>query len=356
MFDKLEELEKKYNKLQKDLYDPEISSDPQKAMEIWKELSSIEEVYTLYQEYKKDKSQIDEAKEILKNEKDKEMLELAKIELEEAEEKIEIIQKKLKIVLLPKDPNDDKNIFIEIRPAAWWDEAWLFAWEIMRMYMRYAEIKWRDTKIMEHQVNWIWWLKFALIKIKWYKIYSKMKFESWVHRVQRIPETESIWRVHTSTVTVAVLPEVTDVNIEIKNEDIEMDTFAASSAGWQHANKNQTWIRLHHKPTWIIVTWTDSRSQLQNKENAMKILKLKIYQIELEKQQKEQKDNRVNQIWTWDRSEKIRTYNFPQDRVTDHRIKKSWSNLPWIMNWEIDPIIESMFIENQAMLLWANNK
>jgi peptide chain release factor 1 len=222
------------------------------------------------------------------------------------------------------------------------------------MYMRYAEIKSRDIKIMEHQVNGIWWLKFALIKIKWEKIYSKMKFESWVHRVQRIPETESIWRVHTSTVTIAVLPEVTDVKIEIRSEDIETDTFAASSAGWQHANKNQTWIRLHHKPTGIIVTWTDSRSQLQNKENAMKMLKLKIYQIELDKQQKEQKDNRVNQIWTGDRSEKIRTYNFPQDRVTDHRVKNSWSNLPWIMNWEIDNIIESMFIENQAMLLWAN--
>jgi len=190
-----------------------------------------------------------------------------------------------------------------------------------------------------------------MVKISWEKVYSLMKFESWVHRVQRIPDTESQWRVHTSTVTVAIMPEVEDVEVELDEKDIQMETYAASSSGWQNANKNQTWVRIHHKPTGIIVNIWDSKSQLKNKEKAFTILKAKLYQTELDKQQKEQKDIRWNQIWTWDRSEKIRTYNYPQDRVTDHRIKHSRSNLPGILAWDLENILKTMVIENQSKQL-----
>lgn len=354
MLERLKELEKTYIELNNQLYDPNISTDPKKIMELSKKKSAIEEVYQLYQEYKSALNKVNEAKDILENEKDNEMIELAKAQLEEWKSDIEIISKKLEIALLPQDPNDDKNIYLEIRPAAWWDEAWLFGTELMRAYLRFAENLWRKSEIIEHQTTGIWWLKFAMIKISWEKVYSKLKFESWVHRVQRIPLTESWWRIHTSTVTIAIMPEVKDVEININPEDIELTTYAASSAWWQHANKNETWVRLIHKPTWIIVTCWEWRSQLQNKEKAMNVLKAKIYQMELEKQQSEQKDARSNQIGSWDRSEKIRTYNFPQDRVTDHRIKKSWSNLPWIMEWELNGIINDVIMENQAKLLASN--
>lgn len=351
MFEKIKEIENRYLELNKKFYKPEYSSDPQKAMEISKKISEIEDIYNLYQEYKNILSQIKEAKNILEEETDEELIEFSKNQLQEAEENKEQMEEQLKKAMLPKDPNDDKNIFLEIRPAAGWDEAWLFAMELMRMYLRYAENKWRNAEIIENSQSGIWGVKMAIIKISWEKVYSELKFESWVHRVQRIPETESWWRVHTSTITVAVLPEVEDVKIKINPDDIEMDTYAASSAGWQHANKNQTWVRLHHKPTGIIVTISDTKSQLQNKEKAYNVLKSKIYQQELEKQQKEQEDYRSNMIWGWARSEKIRTYNYPQDRLTDHRIKKSWSNLPWILDWNIDEIIEYLIMENQSQLL-----
>ncbi len=356
MIEKLKQIEDKYHKIKDQLYSPEIANNPEKMIRLNKQLSSLEEIYNLIQEYKKVLWEIEEAKRIIENENDEEMIELAKDQLKQTEQKKEELENKLKIALLPKDPNDDKNIYIEIRPAAWWDEAALFAGELMRMYMRYADRQWRKSEIIEHQPSDLWWIKFAVIKISWDKVYSKLKFESWVHRVQRIPETESWGRIHTSTVTVAVLPEVEDVEIKINPDDLEIDTFAASSAGGQHANRNETWVRIHHKPTWIVVTVWDSRSQLQNKEKAMRILKAKLYQLEEEKKQKELKEARSNQIWTWDRSEKIRTYNFPQDRVTDHRIKKSWSNLPAIMDWEIEDIIQSLIMENQARLLAAQEQ
>ncbi len=351
MFDNLKNVEETYNNLRDQLYSPEVSADPKRAIEINKKLSDLQELYDLYQEYKQVNSQIHEAKEIFQTESDEEVIELAKAQLDEAETQKEEIEQKLKIALLPKDPNDDKNIYLEIRPAAWWDEAWLFASELLRSYLRYAELKWRRAEIMDHQESWIWALKMATVKISGDKVYSKLKFESGVHRVQRIPATESQWRVHTSTVTVAIMPEVEDVNVNLDMNDIEIDTYAASSAGGQHANKNETWVRMTHKPTWIVVNCGDSRSQLQNKEKAITVLKAKLYQMELEKQQQEQKSARLSQVWTWDRSEKIRTYNFPQDRLTDHRIKHSWSNLPAIMNGELDDIISTLIVEDQAILL-----
>ncbi len=353
MLEKLKQIEEKYHKIKDQLNSPEIVNDMEKMISLSKQLSEMEEIYNLIQKYKQILWNIEEAKRILENESDEEMIQLAKQQLKEAEEEKEKFEQKLKIALLPKDPNDDKNIYLEIRPAAWWEEAALFAAELLRMYTRYADRQWRKTEIVENQPSDLWGIKFAVLKISGDKVYSKLKFESGVHRVQRIPETESWWRIHTSTVTVAVLPEVEDVQIKINPDDLEIDTFAASSAWWQHANRNETWVRIHHKPTGIIVTVGDSRSQLQNKEKAMKILKAKIYQLEQEKQQKQLKEARANQIGSWDRSEKIRTYNFPQDRVTDHRIKKSWSNLPAIMDGEIEDIIQSLIMENQARLLAA---
>lgn len=355
MLEKLKSLAEKYEQIQQEMYKPHIASDLQKSMQLNRELSSLQDTYTLYKHLEKYTHQVDEAKAILQNEPGPDMKELAQMQLDEAEEQLEDMEEKIKVALLPKDPNDERNIFLEIRPAAGWDESWLFAGELLRMYLRYAELQWWKAEIIEHDRTGIWGLKFAMVKIAGESVYSKLKFESWVHRVQRIPDTESQGRVHTSTVTVAVMPEVDDVEIHIDKNDIEMDTFAASSAWGQNANKNQTWVRLHHKPTGIIVMGQDSKSQMQNKENAFKVLKIKLYQAEMDKQIKEQKTKRFDQIGTGDRSEKIRTYNFPQDRVTDHRVKQSWSNLPWIMDGNIGDIMTAMIVENQAKLLESSD-
>ncbi len=351
MLEKLKKIADKYEQLQEQQYDPALSSDPQKAMKINRELRSLEDSYKLFKEIESATHQLNEAKDILANESDPEMLELAKIQLAEAEAALDWMDQKVQVALLPQDPNDDKNIFLEIRPAAGGDESGLFAAELMRMYLRYAERSGWKAEIIDHETTDIGWLKFAMIKISWEKVYSKLKFESGVHRVQRIPATESQWRVHTSTVTVAVMPEVDDVEINIDPNDVEMNTFAASSSGGQNANKNQTWVRLIHRPTGLIVMGQDSKSQLQNKENARKVLRVRLYQLELDKQIQEQKEKRFDQIGTGDRSEKIRTYNFPQDRLTDHRVKQSRSNLPMIMDGDIEDIINAMILENQTKLL-----
>ena len=351
MIEKLNWIIEKYEELMAKSVSPEVVSDPKESIKINKEISSMQERYDLAKEYTTLWNQLEEAKEILNTESDPEMKEIAKEQKEESEEKLVEVENKLKIALLPQDPNDDKNIFLEIRPAAGWDEAALFGAELLKMYLAFAQKKWWKPEIVEEQLTDIWWVKFVMVKISWDKVYSLMKFESGVHRVQRIPETESQWRVHTSTVTVAIMPEVDDVSIYIDPKDVTMDTYAASSSWWQNANKNQTWIRLHHIPTGIIVDIGDSKSQIKNKEKAFEVLKSRLYQIELDKQQKEQKELRWNQIGTWDRSEKIRTYNFPQDRITDHRIHKSWSNIPVILAWELDDVLNSLVVENQAMLL-----
>lgn len=351
MIEKLNWIIEKYEELMAKSISPEVVADPKESIKINKEISSMQERYDLAKEYTTLWNQLEEAKEILNTESDEEMLEIAKEQKKESEEKLAEVESKLKIALLPQDPNDDKNIFLEIRPAAWWDEAALFGAELLKMYLAFAQKKWWKPEIVEEQLTDIWGVKFVMVKISWDKVYSLMKFESGVHRVQRIPETESQGRVHTSTVTVAIMPEVDDVSIYIDPKDVTMDTYAASSSGWQNANKNQTWIRLHHIPTGIIVDIGDSKSQIKNKEKAFEVLKSRLYQIELDKQQKEQKELRWNQIWTWDRSEKIRTYNFPQDRITDHRIHKSWSNIPVILAGELDDVLNSLVVENQAMLL-----
>ena len=351
MLEKLQAIINKYESLREESLKPEIFEDMEKAKKINKELAWMEKTYELALAYKKALETERDALDLINNETDQEIVAMAQEELDEVRPQIEEFDRQLTIALLPKDPNDEKNIFLEIRPAAWGDEAWLFASELLKMYLNYAQRKWWKPEIVEEQLSEIWGVKFVMVKIAGNSVYSLMKFESWVHRVQRIPDTESNWRVHTSTVTVAIMPEAEDVDIQIDPKDIVMDTYAASSSGWQNANKNQTGVRLHHIPSWLIVNIWDNKSQMMNKEKAFAVLKSRLYQIELEKKQAEEKSLRGNQIGTWDRSEKIRTYNFPQDRVTDHRIHESWSNLPNIMMGNIDEIIDKLVLENQTMLL-----
>lgn len=356
MLDKLWNIEKKYLELREQSMDPEIISDQKRSILINKEISSMQDLYDLIQLYKKYEEQVKWAKEMLASESDLDMLEMAKEELREWEAQLEELDKKIKIALLPQDPNDDKDVFLEIRPAAGGDEAWLFGAELLRMYLGYATKKGWKAEIMEEQLSDIGGVKFVMLKISWNKVYSLMKFESWVHRVQRIPATESQGRVHTSTVTVAIMPEAEDVDIKIDPKDVEMDTFAASSSWGQNANKNQTWVRLRHLPSGLIVTIGDSKSQLQNKDKARSVLKARLYQIELDKKTAETKSIRWDQIGSGDRSEKIRTYNFPQDRITDHRIHQSWSNLPVFMTGDIDDMIQALVVENQTRLLEESMK
>lgn len=350
MLERLIPLEKKYLDLREQSMHSE-NIDMQKMISISKELSSMQEIFDVIQEYKKAIQKRDESKEMMNTETDSELIEMAREDFKSAEAQIPEIEQRIKIALLPKDPNDSKNIFLEIRPAAWWDEAGLFATELLRMYLAYATKKWRKPEIVEEQMSDIWWVKNVVVKISGDSVYSLMKFESGVHRVQRIPDTETNGRVHTSTVTVAIMPEVEDVEFKIDPKEIEMDTYAASSAGGQNANKNQTGVRLRHLPTGMIVNIGDSKSQLQNKEKAFAVLKSRLYQIESDKKMEEEKSLRGNQIGNGDRSEKIRTYNYPQDRITDHRIHESWSNLPSILAGNLDAIMEKMVIENQTKLL-----
>jgi peptide chain release factor 1 len=351
MIEKLQSIIDKYKELTDLAISPDVVWNQKKSIKINREISGMQEQYDLSVSYLKYTSQLDEAKEILNEESDSDMIDMAKEQKKEAEWELSMLDEKLKIALLPQDPNDDKNIFLEIRPAAWGEESALFASELLKMYLTFAQKKWRRTEIVEEQLTDIWWVKFVMVKIFWEKVYSIMKFESWVHRVQRIPDTESQWRVHTSTITVAIMPEVDDVSIDLNPKDVTLDTYAWSSSGWQNANKNQTWVRLHHKPSGLIVDIWDSKSQIKNKEKAREVLRSRLYQIELDKQQSEQKEIRWDQIGSGDRSEKIRTYNFPQDRITDHRIKKSWSNIPAKLSGDIDDILETMVIENQTLLL-----
>lgn len=356
MLEKLNKIISRYEDLRNQALQPEVFQNPDKAKVINKELSGLEDTYNIAIRYKKALEAQTSAEEMLKSEQDTEMLEMAQEELDQAKEAIEKADQDLTVALLPKDPNDDKNIYLEIRPAAWGDESGLFGAELLKMYLAYAQKMGWKPEIVEEQLTDIGGIKFVMVKISGKKVYSLMKFESGVHRVQRIPDTESQGRVHTSTVTVAVMPEAEEVDVQIDPKDITMDTYAASSSGGQNANKNQTWVRLHHIPTGLIVNIGDSKSQMQNKEKAFAVLKSRLYQIELDKKTEEERGLRGDQIGTGDRSEKIRTYNFPQDRVTDHRIHESWSNIPSIMAGNIEDIMDKMVVENQTKLLEASMK
>lgn len=352
MFDKLEEIEKKYNELTKLISDPEIISDQNLWKKYMKEQSAMKDVVDKYIEYKKEKSNMDDAKDMMT---DPDMKSMAEEEYYSSKEKIEKIEEELKILLLPKDQNDDNNVIIEIRGGAGGEEAALFAYNLYRMYTMYAELKRWQVEIIDMNETGIGGLKEVSFMIKGKGAYSKLKFESGVHRVQRVPETEASGRIHTSTVTVAVLPEVDDVEVEINPADVKMDVYRASGAGGQHVNKTSSAVRLTHVPTGIVVACQTERSQFQNKDNAMKMLKAKLYEMEQEKQNTELATTRRLQVGSGARSEKIRTYNYPQSRVTDHRINFTIYQLESFLNGNMDEMIDALIAADRADRLKEGN-
>ena len=345
MFEKLEAVEKRYEELTKMISDPEVISNQAEWQKLMKEHAGIEDVVLKFREYKKVKASMEEAKEMME---DKELKELAEVEYYEAKEQLPKIEEELKFLLIPKDPDDDKNIICEIRAGAGGDEAALFAGTLFRMYTMYAESKHWKMEVLNENETGLGGYKEITFMVTGKGVYSRLKFESGVHRVQRVPDTESSGRIHTSTATVAVLPVVEDVEIEISPSDIKMEVFRASGAGGQHINKTSSAVRLIHEPTGIVVECQTERSQFQNKDNAMKMLRTKIYEIEKEKQDSQIANSRKIQVGSGDRSEKIRTYNYPQGRITDHRIGMSIYQMENFLNGDIDEMIDNLIAADRA--------
>ena len=339
MFDKLETVEARYEELTKLISDPEVIANQTEWQKLIKEHSSIEEIVQKYREYKKEKQRMDEAKEMME---DKELKELAEADYYEAKENLPHIEDELKALLIPKDPNDDKNIICEIRAGAGGEEAALFAGTLFRMYSMYAERKHWKLEVLNENETGLGGYKEISFMITGKGAYSRLKFESGTHRVQRVPDTESSGRIHTSAATVAVLPVVEDVEIEINPADIKMDVFRASGAGGQHINKTSSAVRLTHIPTGIIAECQTERSQFQNKDYAMKLLKSRLYEIEKAKQDAAIENSRKSQVGSGDRSEKIRTYNYPQGRITDHRIGMSIFQMDDFLNGNLDDLIDNL--------------
>lgn len=345
MFEKLQAVEERYEELTKLIADPEIIANQAEWQKLMKEHASIEDVVLKFREYKKVKASMEEAQELLQ---DSEMKELAEVEYYEAKENLPKIEEELKILLIPKDPDDDKNIMCEIRAGAGGEEAALFAGTLFRMYTMYAEKKHWKLEVLNENETGLGGYKEISFMITGKGVYSRLKFESGVHRVQRVPDTESSGRIHTSTATVAVLPVVEDVEIEVNPADIKMEVFRASGAGGQHINKTSSAVRLIHEPTGIVVECQTERSQFQNKDNAMKMLRTKLYEIEKEKQDSEIANSRKTQVGSGDRSEKIRTYNYPQGRITDHRIGMSVYQMENFLNGDIDEMIDNLIAADRA--------
>ncbi|PPE06034.1 peptide chain release factor 1 [Williamsoniiplasma lucivorax] len=343
----LETMEKRINKIDVELQDENITSDIKKLTELNKERSSLEDVVAKFQEYKKALASINEAKEIFNIEKDQEMIELAKMDLQENEEIIEKLVPEIEQMLIPKDPNDEKNVIIEIRGAAGGDEGNIFAGDLFKMYKLYCEKEGWKINIMEASISEAGGYSQIVFMVKGDGVYSKLKFESGAHRVQRVPKTEAKGRIQTSTATVAVLPEMSDVEISIKPIDLRVDTYRSSGAGGQHVNTTDSAVRITHLPTGIVASSQDGRSQLDNKETAMKMLRAKVYEAEVEKQQAQADATRKNAVGTGARSEKIRTYNYPQNRVTDHRVGLTLNKLDQVMEGNIDEFIISLINEHQ---------
>ena len=345
MFDKLEGLLNKYNELTEKISDPDVISDQNTWRKLMKEQAMIKDVADKYKEYKEVKKQMDEAKELMS---DPDMKEMAEEEYYSCKESLEKMEDELKILLLPKDVNDDNNVIIEIRGGAGGEEAALFAYNLYRMYTMYADLKRWQVEVIDINETGIGGIKEVSFMIKGKGAYSRLKFESGVHRVQRVPETEASGRIHTSTVTVAVLPEVEDVEVEINQNDLRIDTYRSSGAGGQHVNKTSSAIRITHIPTGIVVACQNERSQLQNKETAMKMLRSTLYEEKQEEQERELTTPRRIQVGSGDRSEKIRTYNYPQSRVTDHRINYTMYQLESFMNGNIDEMVEALITADRA--------
>ena len=356
MFDKLEDLRIRLDEILNELQEPDVANDQNRFRKLMKEQNDLTPIVEAYNEYKECKQAIEDSLEMLEEESDEEMRELAKEELNDNKKRVEELEQELKILLLPKDPNDEKNVIVEIRAGAGGDEAALFAAEIYRMYMHYAESQRWKVELVECEEIGIGGMKNVTFMIDGKGAYSKMKYESGVHRVQRVPETESGGRIHTSTITVAVMPEAEDVDIQIDEKDIRIDVMRASGNGGQCVNTTDSAVRLTHYPTGIVIYSQTENSQLQNKDKAFALLRAKLYDLECQKRHDAEAEARKSQIGTGDRSEKIRTYNFPQGRVTDHRIGLTLYKLDKIMNGDIQEIIDACIAADQAAKLANMNE
>ncbi|WP_349408836.1 peptide chain release factor 1 [Pseudalkalibacillus sp. SCS-8] len=348
MLERLQAIEDRYDKLNELLSDPDVISDSKKLREYSKEQSDIEETVTTFREYKEVTEELEGAEQMLEEKLDAEMREMVKMELSELKERHEELTQKLKVLLLPKDPNDDKNVIIEIRGAAGGDEAALFAADLYKMYSRYAEMQGWKSEIIEASYTELGGYKEIIFMVNGAGAYSKLKYENGAHRVQRVPTTESGGRIHTSTATVAVLPEAEEVEIDIHEKDIRVDTFASSGPGGQSVNTTMSAVRLTHEPTGIVVSCQDEKSQIKNKEKAMKVLRARIYDKFQQEAMDEYAANRKSAVGTGDRSERIRTYNFPQNRVTDHRIGLTIQKLDQILQGKVEEFIEALILEEQT--------
>ena len=347
MFDKLDFITEKYDDLSRKVSDPDVIANQPVWQKYIKEMGEIEPIVKKYTEYKKATQDLAEAKEMLED-GDEEMRELAKMEISDLEETISNAEDELKVLLLPKDPNDEKNVILEIRAGTGGEEAALFGADLLRMYTRYAERNRWKTELMDMSETGIGGVKEAVMLIKGKGAYSRLKFESGAHRVQRVPETESSGRVHTSAATVAVLPEVDDVEVDLDPNDVRVDVYRASGNGGQCVNTTDSAVRLTHEPTGLVVTCQDEKSQIKNKDKAFKVLKARLYDLEMQKQQDEIAGQRKSQVGTGDRSERIRTYNFPQGRVSDHRIGLTLYKLETFLDGDLDEIIDGLITDDQA--------
>jgi len=352
MFEKIEIFSKRYDELNNRLYDPSVAADPNEYSKVMKEVKSIEAIVLKYREYKEILKATEEAREIIEDSSsDKDFREMAMAEIDDCKEKLPEITEELKILLLPKDPNDSRNVIMEIRGGAGGEEAALFCGVLYRMYSMFAEKQGYKTEIINANETELGGFKEISFMINGEGAYSKLKFESGVHRVQRVPETESQGRIHTSTVTVAVLPEAEDVELEINPADLQIDTFRSSGAGGQHINKTESAIRITHIPTGVVVECQDERSQYKNKDKAMKVLKSRLLQAKREEQEDSIAAERKQQVGTGDRSERIRTYNYPQGRVTDHRIGLTLYKIDDILNGNIEEIVDALIAAHRAKQL-----
>ena len=356
MFDKLEDLLHHYEELMNTLSEPDVANDPNRFRKLMKEQSDLQPIVEAYKEYKQCKQNIEDSLAMLEEENDEEMRELAKEELNESKDRLAELEQELKILLLPKDPNDDKNVIVEIRAGAGGEEAALFAAEIYRMYVHYAESRRWKVETLEADETGIGGMKSVDFMVTGAGAYSVLKYESGVHRVQRVPETESQGRIQTSTCTVAVMPEAEDVDVHIDEKDIRIDVMRASGNGGQCVNTTDSAVRLTHYPTGIVIYSQTEKSQIQNKEKAFALLRSKLYDLELQKKQDAESAERRSQIGTGDRSEKIRTYNFPQGRVTDHRIGLTLYSIDKVLNGDLDPLLDPIIAADQAAKLAELNQ